>query len=139
MRIIDLSSAVCSSDRQTGCRLSPDVPAASPSSRPRSVSRRRFLSSQPPAGTRCEDERRQWRGFVDRPADHRNASWRRVGLYSAQRDFHHGRSEEHTSELQSLMRLSYAVFYLKTKKQININNHTTRHTQPHSAQQQHHP
>src|SRR3546814_8455267 len=27
-----------------------------------------------------------------------------------------GRSEEHTSELQSLMRISYAVFYLKTKK-----------------------
>src|SRR3546814_10560515 len=28
------------------------------------------------------------------------------------------RSEEHTSELQSLMRLSYAVFCLKKKKQI---------------------
>src|SRR3546814_8873185 len=27
----------------------------------------------------------------------------------------HGRSEEHTSELQSLMRLSYAVFCLKQK------------------------
>src|SRR3546814_2484280 len=27
-----------------------------------------------------------------------------------------GRSEEHTSELQSLMRISYAVFRLKTKK-----------------------
>src|SRR3546814_6561305 len=47
-------------------------------------------------------------------------------------DFHHGarharrqpqrgvahRSEEHTSELQSLMRLSYAVFCLKKKKTI---------------------
>src|SRR3546814_9466590 len=29
---------------------------------------------------------------------------------------HHGRSEEHTSELQSLMRISYAVFCLKKKK-----------------------
>src|SRR3546814_10172625 len=29
------------------------------------------------------------------------------------------RSEEHTSELQSLMRISYAVFCLKKKKQIN--------------------
>src|SRR3546814_2783381 len=29
------------------------------------------------------------------------------------------RSEEHTSELQSLMRTSYAVFCLKTKKQSN--------------------
>src|SRR3546814_9404268 len=30
------------------------------------------------------------------------------------------RSEEHTSELQSLMRISYAVFCLKTKKKHNI-------------------
>src|SRR3546814_10190197 len=32
-----------------------------------------------------------------------------------------GRSEEHTSELQSLMRISYAVFCLKKKKQNNNN------------------
>src|SRR3546814_5127758 len=32
------------------------------------------------------------------------------------------RSEEHTSELQSLMRISYAVFCLKKKKQLNIYN-----------------
>src|SRR3546814_1084488 len=30
------------------------------------------------------------------------------------------RSEEHTSELQSLMRISYAVFCLKKKKKIRI-------------------
>src|SRR3546814_4536335 len=30
-----------------------------------------------------------------------------------------GRSEEHTSELQSLMRISYAVFCLKKKKNEN--------------------
>src|SRR3546814_8631825 len=30
-----------------------------------------------------------------------------------------GRSEEHTSELQSLMRISYAVFCLKKKKKTN--------------------
>src|SRR3546814_8149557 len=30
------------------------------------------------------------------------------------------RSEEHTSELQSLMRISYAVFCLKQKKQLAI-------------------
>src|SRR3546814_1102097 len=34
------------------------------------------------------------------------------------------RSEEHTSELQSLMRISYAVFCLKKK------NNTTQHKQP---------
>src|SRR3546814_3725067 len=32
------------------------------------------------------------------------------------------RSEEHTSELQSLMRISYAVFCLKKKKQTLICN-----------------
>src|SRR3546814_6079054 len=32
------------------------------------------------------------------------------------------RSEEHTSELQSLMRISYAVFCLKKKKIIKDNN-----------------
>src|SRR3546814_9159214 len=31
-----------------------------------------------------------------------------------------GRSEEHTSELQSLMRISYAVFCLNKKKKKNI-------------------
>src|SRR3546814_8876751 len=33
------------------------------------------------------------------------------------------RSEEHTSELQSLMRIPYAVFCLKKKKQTDRNNH----------------
>src|SRR3546814_4261495 len=35
-----------------------------------------------------------------------------------------GRSEEHTSELQSLMRISYAVFCLKKKKKIKQNEDT---------------
>src|SRR3546814_3877225 len=39
------------------------------------------------------------------------------------------RSEEHTSELQSLMRISYAVFCLKKKmKQHNSIQHTPIHT-----------
>src|SRR3546814_1705267 len=32
----------------------------------------------------------------------------------------YSRSEEHTSELQSLMRISYAVFCLKKKKQLHL-------------------
>src|SRR3546814_2830991 len=35
------------------------------------------------------------------------------------------RSEEHTSELQSLMRISYAVFCLKKKKKYNDQMHQT--------------
>src|SRR3546814_5441361 len=37
------------------------------------------------------------------------------------RDFLPGRSEEHTSELQSLMRISYAVFCLKKTKRSSHN------------------
>src|SRR3546814_2842270 len=37
------------------------------------------------------------------------------------------RSEEHTSELQSLMRLSYAVFCLKKKNTINIKEPNKTH------------
>src|SRR3546814_1244074 len=36
------------------------------------------------------------------------------------------RSEEHTSELQSLMRISYAVFCLKKKKSKTVTNTTAR-------------
>src|SRR3546814_9124187 len=36
----------------------------------------------------------------------------------------HARSEEHTSELQSLMRISYAVFCLKNKKHQKQKTHT---------------
>src|SRR3546814_5398034 len=42
------------------------------------------------------------------------------------------RSEEHTSELQSLMRISYAVFCLKKKKKYitKFNTHTQNTQQP---------
>src|SRR3546814_5998318 len=42
------------------------------------------------------------------------------------------RSEEHTSELQSLMRTSYAVFFLKKKKikQTNNRTHATNKIRP---------
>src|SRR3546814_8127073 len=45
------------------------------------------------------------------------------------------RSEEHTSELQSLMRISYAVFCLKKKNIITAVQHTNKHAQysPHSC------
>src|SRR3546814_3026650 len=38
------------------------------------------------------------------------------------------RSEEHTSELQSLMRISYAVFCLKKKKNNTNQNTRTKYT-----------
>src|SRR3546814_3232704 len=45
-----------------------------------------------------------------------------------------GRSEEHTSELQSLMRISYAVFCLKKKTPQNTSN---PHITPHDTNQKH--
>src|SRR3546814_4967312 len=41
----------------------------------------------------------------------------------------HHRSEEHTSELQSLMRISYAVFCLKKQKSYSITYTLTFHLQ----------
>src|SRR3546814_1558812 len=81
--------------------------------------------------------RRQARRLVDRQhvgvaMQHRTAQpLRRFGIALAGRHRpgrpHRGRrSEEHTSELQSLMRISYAVFCLKKKK--NTNKKTTQNT-----------
>src|SRR3546814_7008077 len=42
-----------------------------------------------------------------------------IGLSHAYSSLFFVRSEEHTSELQSLMRISYAVFCLKKKKKIS--------------------
>src|SRR3546814_8125154 len=48
---------------------------------------------------------------------------------SALRDYSlRGRSEEHTSELQSLMRISYAVFCLTKQKKNSKNKHTITQT-----------
>src|SRR3546814_5225071 len=45
------------------------------------------------------------------------------------------RSEEHTSELQSLMRISYAVFCLKKKKQHISDSHIKINTQQKTQEQ----
>src|SRR3546814_8136536 len=62
--------------------------------------------------------------IVERDARHRLLL--RVGIVGQQM-----RSEEHTSELQSLMRISYAVFFLHKKKKKPIIKGQPRHlTQP---------
>src|SRR3546814_3176143 len=80
--------------------------------------------------------------LVQRPADEGGESGlkhghRRVGAFDAHpRELRPGlnaighgpRSEEHTSELQSLMRNSYAVFCLKKKKSNNLQHITTDNT-----------
>src|SRR3546814_6360441 len=59
-------------------------------------------------------------------AHHRGSSFgRNATPQPGQIDFENAlaRSEEHTSELQSLMRISYAVFCLKTKTNTLLNNY----------------
>src|SRR3546814_8976782 len=62
----------------------------------------------------------------DQPADAQHPEGWRHRLRSHQRDAQQHRSEEHTSELQSLMRISYAVFCLKkkTNSRANTNEQT---------------
>src|SRR3546814_7486780 len=62
-----------------------------------------------------------------RRVDHRLAVVGRTHAAGAARVV--GRSEEHTSELQSLMRISYAVLCLKTKNNKLQNNTTNKTTE----------
>src|SRR3546814_1484812 len=52
---------------------------------------------------------------------------RAAGLLRASAEGLHGRSEEHTSELQSLMRISYAVFCWKKIKNEYVTPHIITH------------
>src|SRR3546814_3778640 len=77
-----------------------------------------FLFRAHAADTERDPQVEQRRAGGDRQAD--------------RQDYHMvSRSEEHTSELQSLMRISYAVFCLKKKTNKNIkieSQRTNRHT-----------
>src|SRR3546814_5329876 len=84
-----------------------------------------FRSHRAARGRRSRTERPQERA---RAGDRRGRA-RRAGAALSRgrrRRDHWHRSEEHTSELQSLMRISYAVFCLKKKKnkiiQLNTND-----------------
>src|SRR3546814_8200617 len=67
------------------------------------VDRHGSATGRPPDGPEVMPAPRVW------PRDHRSPKLSRPPSPAA-------RSEEHTSELQSLMRISYAVFCLKKKK-----------------------
>src|SRR3546814_4099636 len=101
MRISDWSSDVCSSD------LRGEV-APPRRTRPDHVVAAVLLAE------RGNVKRRRQARILDLPVEERLA--RAVREQLEQRPNLHPRSEEHTSELQSLMRISYAVFCLKKKK-----------------------
>src|SRR3546814_1417210 len=105
MRISDWSSDVCSSDLVCVQR---SAEAISARRKPPESSLGCLPDCRLPGSRRRID--RVSPGIVDRAP---GAARRPAALPGAS-----GRSEEHTSELQSLMRISYAVFCLK--KKINI-------------------
>src|SRR3546814_5896065 len=72
--------------------------------------RRRQQGQQQRAGTEFQRGDRQRLAALDE------------ALVERAEDRHQPRSEEHTSELQSPMRTSYAVFCLKKKKEHNTHN-----------------
>src|SRR3546814_1352909 len=124
MRISDWSSDVCSSDLvHTHRKIVPET----------GLARRRAhaCSAARPAGRPARADRLALAG----------GAWRR-GPFPRVRRFQGRapacRSEEHTSELQSLMRISYAVFCLKKKKNKNYerNQKQIQKHQVHTLQRQ---
>src|SRR3546814_1799688 len=108
MRISDWSSDVCSSDLPLGCASSVVTKSASAAS----------ASPRPAAKAATSNS------VTDRSVPE---TWNRPAANSmsaAAASISSDRSEEHTSELQSLMRISYAVFCLKKKKKKVKHYHT---------------
>src|SRR3546814_1621367 len=115
MRIMDWSADVCSSDLLFGAGHL--FPLGRPYGGDR-ISRWRRAEVENSPSRACHRPRRRQElnpaGSWGRPPTIACRSRRHIHPVSH-------RSEEHTSELQSLMRISYAVFCLKKKK------HTTTH------------
>src|SRR3546814_2421523 len=106
MRISDWSSDVCSSDLRHDA-MAPAAHARWPGSTARqlgvhrcSLAQRRFAIAAHASSHAFRVFSDNWPYWITEPATSAGS-----------------RSEEHTSELQSLMRISYAVFCLKKKKQ----------------------
>src|SRR3546814_3757598 len=111
MRISDWSSDVCSSDlqdRDGGSRKAPDL--GDTRTRRQIPNDRRFDSLY----RRCSAQDCLGEVLQQWPNLHRTRP--------------HLRSEEHTSELQSLMRISYAVFCLKKKRNKKPLKYNREHT-----------
>src|SRR3546814_1183927 len=112
MRISDWSSDVCSSDL-VAMKDRPKVPfLAPPGVRMVRIERR---TGRKVFGVWPSDDPKSaviWEAF--KPESEPRRVIRRDEL---------ARSEEHTSELQSLMRISYAVFCLKKKHRNTYTNH----------------
>src|SRR3546814_1915417 len=116
MRISDWSSDVCSSDLHRRCA----APSLLPQAFLRPLYRHAFQRTAEQitrAGRSLPAGGRQGRG---------HKSGRVLPTHGKENladDIRMDRSEEHTSELQSLMRISYAVFRLKKKTKTKLQKH----------------
>src|SRR3546814_9537650 len=120
MRISDWRSDVCSSDL-VQIR---DVDARARIGEPDRIG----ASDAVPASARAGDDRdlAVEAELLVGEIGHPHASFGKMGAPTPM-----VRSDEHTSELQSLMRSSYAVFCLKKKKKKKTHNkHTSTHQKP---------
>src|SRR3546814_5929679 len=128
MRISDLSSEVCSSDLSTASsRGAPPQPWGATAGHPRESGKYRpreretvrMWITEPLYGASTGTNRQP--PPLAKASYHREKTGRRSRRPPWLPQWPHPRrgqerSEEHTSELQSLMRISYAVFCLKQKK-----------------------
>src|SRR3546814_7876166 len=129
MRISDWSSDVCSSD------LLPPLPAtctyARACQRQVSAEKLRPVKKSPMNGRNPEMKKelvtRLHKSFED-AVHHQEGTEYWLARELQELLGYTTRSEEHTSELQSLMRISYAVFCLKKKKINKYNDKTTNTT-----------
>src|SRR3546814_1584201 len=119
MRISDWSSDVCSSDLEIASQIGHEDVRALYGQAFRERLDALFLSRRPsPAAPSFRDRKpRHKKGF---PPLFQPVSGEARAISSSGLEGTLLRSEEHTSELQSLMRISYAVFCLTKKK------HTTK-------------
>src|SRR3546814_7620604 len=116
MRISDWSSDVCSSDLALGLRLykvAMPWPLEPEGIRDFATGLEQIIVVEEKRGLVEDQLRKHLYGLANAPVI--------VGKCDEK-----GRSEEHTSELQSLMRISYAVFCLK-KKKTDQNSATSHH------------
>src|SRR3546814_7475700 len=118
MRISDWSSDVCSSDLGD-----PDSPASDRRSTPVDSGPRCRYWWTPP---RVRGRTRRYRDAQDRSEAPRTVPLRHISSQRTALGAKARRSEEHTSELTSLMRISYAVFC--SQKKINHITIITKHT-----------
>src|SRR3546814_7903119 len=114
MRISDWSSDVCSSDLASAVPIAPTEMPSTPAGLPANEFVPQGRDAMSIAFFSTPGIARLYSGVTNSTASAASTSFfSRAG----------SRSEEHTSELQSLMRISYAVFCLKKKKTQNKHKH----------------